>query len=82
MWSYDPALDEIVRHFERLATDEIAAGMAQLHVAVSQLGRINSVSLPNSKQLETQRQVVGPRFSEITTFGPPGTQTSGSEPLN
>ena len=40
IWSIDSELGAIVKHFESLATDEIAAGVAQLNVAVAELSKL------------------------------------------
>ena len=39
IWSADGELANIVRHFQRLANEEIAAGVAQLHVMVNDMSQ-------------------------------------------
>jgi hypothetical protein len=43
-WSADSELADIVQHFESLVTDEIAAGVVQLHVAVAKLSKLATMA--------------------------------------
>ena len=72
IWSSDTELRAVLGHFEKLATEEIAAGVAQLQVAVTELGRIATAaySEPNiSNKLKNNGASYLP-YNNVTASSP------------